>query len=381
MRILLFADHPIQYQVPIFRKLDELFPTELQVLFRDLQMGNGAIDPDFGRAVRWDTPILEGYQYAPTARGRVFAELRKYRPEAIVLFVGYSDSWAWEVLLCAKLLGVPVLWRFEGTDRLTYSSKLRGNLRNIILAELYRHVSGFLSVGRGCTAHLKSHGVQEERIFSAPYNVDSELFEAMYQQLRPSRTALRAKLGLAADDFAFVVVGKLIERKNPDCILRALRLLQHNPHIKVLFVGSGPLEERLQTASQAEFQGRLFFSGFANQTELAQYYVSADAAILASRYETWGLVVNEAMHFGLPVLVASNIGCHGDLVERGRTGYTFEDNDARDLAGKMDLLANQPADAAALGAAGHDLIQQYTTEAAALGIAEALRAVTRQSLH
>lgn len=117
--------------------------------------------------------------------------------------------------------------------------------------------------------------------------------------------------------------GKLIPRKEPLLFLRALGKLNNHKSLRVIILGEGPL--KMQTVNMAEelLPGKVLFPGFINQSELGRYYVSSDLFVLPSNHETWGLVVNEAMQFGLPVVVSKNTGCHSDLVNFGKTGFVF----------------------------------------------------------
>lgn len=374
--LLILASHPIQYQTPIFRSLARQFPDALHVVFKNLDMGNGALDPDFGIPVRWDTPILEGYQFSALneePRG-VRALLAAKRPTAVLLTLGYTDPLALEAIFAARSLGIPVLWRFEGNDRNSLGSGFKAFVRAEALSALYRHISVFLSIGVACDEHLARHGVPASKVFRSPYNVDDELFQAMRHSYSAQRDTIRSSKGLSEDDFVFIVVGKLIERKNPHIVLRALRRIG-DAKVKVVFVGSGPLEIELKQAASC-LGNRAIFGGFANQTDLGRFYACADAALLPSRFETWGLVINEAQHFALPVVVSDKVGCRDDLVKNCETGWVFREGDVEDLAKKLSLMSSDRRLASRMGCAGELLARSYSTSAAAAGIVAAFNHVT-----
>ena len=97
----------------------------------------------------------------------------------------------------------------------------------------------------------------------------------------------------------------------PDLLARAV----------LVFLGSGPERAALEASCRSEPSVRALFPGFRNQTELSPWYHSADMLVLPSlRFETWGLVVNEALHHGVPCVVSDAVGCARDLIEEGRTG-------------------------------------------------------------
>lgn len=371
MRVLALASHPIQYQAPIFRELHTALTDGFEVWFKQTAMGNGAIDPEFGIPVRWDTPVLSGYAYTQLAvtdlERTLSAHNSRDRPAVLLLMLSYTDPLAWHALALANSAGIPVVWRFEGTDLDFGRSRLKVVARSLVLRALYQRVSCFLSIGSACDAHLLNHGVSPQRIVRSPYNVDDELFESMCGKLSGKREELRTRLGIKSHDFVFVMVGKLIDRKNPMLVLRSLYRCD-DPQLKLIVVGTGPLEEEVRTYSRNLHAGQVLAVGFANQTELGQYYAAADGAILPSKFETWGLTINEAQHFALPVVVSSNVGCRFDLVKPGQTGCVFADGDAQDLCRAMLLLSQNRSRARTMGMSGHSLVQQFSTQAAVAGV-------------
>jgi len=118
------------------------------------------------------------------------------------------------------------------------------------------------------------------------------------------------------------------------------------------------------------------FTGFLNQTEIAQAYVAGDCLVLPSDYgETWGLVVNEAMVCGLPAIVSDRVGCGPDLVEEGITGSIFPFGDVDALAKKMIDLASDSRKAEEMGQRAKQLVlQNYSVEKAVEGTMKAIEA-------
>jgi glycosyltransferase involved in cell wall biosynthesis len=113
-------------------------------------------------------------------------------------------------------------------------------------------------------------------------------------------------------------------------------------------------------------------AGFKNQGQLAPYFEAADALVLPSLYETWGLVVNEAMHFGLPVVVSDQVGCAPDLVQSGESGLLFRSNDASDLARALQELIENDRLRYKCGLNAARIIREYTPDNATNGIVAAL---------
>ena len=113
--------------------------------------------------------------------------------------------------------------------------------------------------------------------------------------------------------------------------------------------------------------------GFLNQTQLATAYVAADALVLPSDcLETWGLVVNEAMACGLPIIASDQVGCVDDLVQNDKTGLIYPYGDIQALSSAMRQMVNNPVAARQMGITGSQLVQNnYTLTRAAQGISKA----------
>jgi glycosyltransferase involved in cell wall biosynthesis len=144
--------------------------------------------------------------------------------------------------------------------------------------------------------------------------------------------------------------------------------------IRVVMIGSGELEEELRALGASE-RIAVHFAGFKNQSELPACYAAGDVLVLCSGSETWGLVVNEAMACGLPVIVSDVVGCAPDLIDKGKTGFVFP-------VGDIDALANRLRQTATLVASGHDFgpalcakMKDYSLEAGVSGTLQAITAL------
>ena len=117
---------------------------------------------------------------------------------------------------------------------------------------------------------------------------------------------------------------------------------------------------------------QLLMPGFVNQSQLGRYFAAADVFVLPSEFETWGLVINEAMQFGLPVIVSDRVGCRHDLVIPGETGEVFAFGDAEGLTAILDSFMNNPALMQHLGANCRRHVEKYSSECAANGLLKAI---------
>ena len=394
-RLTVVMTHPVQYYSPWFRYIAAECPAlDLTVLYATEptpeQQGVG-----FGRSLRWDVPLTEGYRCRvlrdarpgeSVASGRfrgldvpeIGRAVLETRPD-VVLVPGWHSITLMRALWSCRRAGVPVLYR--GDSHL--GTGPRGLRRMLWMARtrlLLRAFDGYLSVGQRATDYLRRLGAKDARIFASPHAVDNALFAtgAAAFQKPASRQAVRARFGLGAGEFVVLLVGKLDAVKRP---LDAVRgLAQLGPGGRLLVVGAGPLEEECREEARA-LGVKVSWAGMLNQTELGAAYAAADCLVLPSASESWGLVVNEALAAGLPCVVSNQVGCAPDLVLPGRTGEVFPVGDVAALARALRSLRDRTR-------AGHDWAQAcrarasaHSFERATAGLVAACREVSALPPH
>lgn len=389
IRLAIFATHPIQYQVPLWRRLAGGGLVHPVVhYFSDVGVAE-ALDPDFGVSVRWDMPLLDGYESTfvsrrPSVAPGLSLRLSDAKRTLLrggydaVMVAGYVHAFEWQATAAARRLGLGVLMRGEFSDRLAArSGRARATLRDAVLRARYRRVDAFCVIGAEARSHLERLAVPSEKLFFSPYCVDSSHFETL--AATTSRAASRDALGLKGDDFVVLFSGKLIPRKGVDVLAAAARqLAASHPRVVFLTVGDGPLRPQLESLRDELSARRVTLAGFVNQSELGCYFAAADAFVLPSRHETWGLVVNEAMYFGLPVIVTDQVGCAADLVTP-ETGLVVPVSRPDALASAISRLTGNVAFARRLGSGGRERIKTYSVDNAARGIEQAaVAAVARR---
>ena len=395
-RIAVLATHPIQYQTPLWRYLAADKSVDVHVFFGSDLSVRGYRDAGFGVQVRWDGPMLEGYRHTflnsgpsagavtfgwPRATG-LFRHFQEFEPD-VVLLTGYFARFWFDALMVSRCRGIPIVMRHEASDVAVARSRWKARVRRVVVRSVYSQIHRFAAIGTSAREHLLAHGVAPARIGWAPYCVDSEALEAQVQTWLPQRAALRAKLGIAPTDLGIVFSGKLIDKKHPLLIPQALARLSPEvlSRVHLLVLGDGEQRAELVAQATAILGNRLHMAGFVNQSELGRWYAAADCLVLPSRQgagETWGLVVNEALQFGLPAIVSAGVGCHRDLVIENETGNVFADSSAAELAGilaKFATLSEAPwkayrqktralARVFSLPSAGQGLLTELKTTAA-----------------
>ena len=208
-------------------------------------------------------------------------------------------------------------------------------MRDTILRWLYRQSARLLYIGRHSYEHYKRLNCTDEKLVFSPYCVDISPFETDDNARAVMRPLMRQSLNLNEEEIVLLFSGKLSHRKGPDLIIHSIKQLPSavREKVSVIFLGSGQMRSELERLAQEPPRVNVFFPGFQNQTQLSPFYHAADLLVLPSREgETWGLVVNEALHHGLPCLVSEAVGCAPDLIENGVTGMVFETCSSQSLA-------------------------------------------------
>ena len=354
-RLAVLISHPIQYQVPLFRALAKRPEIDLTVLFCSDWGLKPYHDEGFGQEVKWDIPLIEGYYseflsnispwpslstFWGLINPAIIRHLRSSEYDAVLIH-GWARFTYWLTMLTAFVSDIPVLMRGE-TNSLIPVDNSKAALKRFILTRLFDRTSAFLSIGRHSAEFYRAYGAPQEKIYTVPYAVDNEFFLAKAKELLPKKLELKEALGIPADLPVVLFTGKLIAVKRPLDLLMAFSKVSRKVKSALVFVGAGPLRDELEEYVRAHNLQHVYFMGFQNQTDIPKFYSLADVFVLPSNSETWGLVVNEAMCFGLPIVLSDCVGAGGNLVEEEANGLIYPVGDTDILAKRLErLLSNE----------------------------------------
>ena len=246
--------------------------------------------------------------------------LSRLEPDAVVV-TGYQTPSFVAVIAWARARKIPlVLWweSHAGSSRVQRGPIAVARKRLIHCADAY------VTVGQRSAAYLVELGVPPERISRGVNAVDVE---------RLRRSQANGHVDRDDDRVKFLYVGQLIERKGVQDLLAAFEAMPRDT-TWLRIVGYGPLEDELRDAVRRKRLHNVeFAAGTKTLEETAAHYSWADFLVMPSRVEVWGLVVNEALACGLPVLASRQAGCTPDLVECAPicVGLTFDAGSIQDI--------------------------------------------------
>jgi glycosyltransferase involved in cell wall biosynthesis len=401
LRLGYVVSHPIQYQAPLLRRIAADPAIDLTVMFGSDFSLRGYRDEGFGVTVAWDVPLLQGYRSVflkplrdngtvssttPISRD-LFSRLASPdgAPAFDALWVhGYASINSLQAMLAAKARGIPVLLRAESwlADRPRSALKLAA--KTAFFRTLGALVDAVLPIGAH-NADYWAHYLPHTPQFPMPYAVDNAYFAGLAEAAHPHLPALRESLSL--DDAGRPVIlfaSKLQPRKHADHLLHAFAAYlaakpDSLPTPFLLIVGDG--EERAALEALTASLGltpHVRFPGFRNQSELPAFFALSSVFVLPSRHEPWGLITNEAMATGCPVILSADVGAAADLVTDGIEGALFPVGDIPALTAAIARVLATPETPARMGQAARRHIATWTFEQDLTGLRAALAHTTRR---
>lgn len=379
LRIAAVMSHPVQYHAPLFREIARR--ASLHVYYTQEGSPSQQAESGFGIDFTWDIDLLSGYdstflnnvaqnpnpsRFFGADTPGIYHHLRGGNYDA-VLVGGWNLKSFLQCAWAAKRLKVPVLVR--GDSQLdTPRSPAKRALKACLWPLFLRQFSAALYVGSRSRRYFENYGFPKHRLFYSPHAVDTLRFAS--GATSDARNFVRGSLGASPDEKLVLFAGKLIDRKRPfDAVDMVALLRQQGLAARLVVAGAGPLETAIaQRATTRDVPVHLL--GFQNQSQLPSVYAAADVLVLPSdATETWGLVCNEAIACGTPIVVSDQVGCAPDLASREGVGLQYPTGDIQSGSAALASILSHPPDLLALKAASDD----HSIPAAVDGILRAAR--------
>lgn len=286
--------------------------------------------------------------------------LEKLNPDYLAVS-GHKRSWEIASLIWAR-------WRRRVAIILMdskYDDYPRWALIEWIKRRIFSLYDAALVSGVKSKNYAEKLGIAPDKILLGSDVVDNAYFATRAKWARDNAASLRLQYGLPEDFFLYV--GRFDEKKNVSRLLQAyaqyVRMATVARAWPLVLCGSGPLEDRLRQEARDLGLAQVIFAGFKQIDELPLYYALARCLVVPSSHsEQWGLVVNEAMAAGLPVLVSQTCGCAPDLVQEGVNGYTFNPYDTQELSQLMLRMSSGGIDLETMVEHSRRIIADFSPE-------------------
>ncbi|KZR90627.1 D-inositol-3-phosphate glycosyltransferase [Synechococcus sp. MIT S9508] len=360
-RLAVLITHPVQYFQPVFEALANDPSLDLLVVFGCDHGVRVSHDPDFGIDFAWDSALTDGFPHvfsselplsalsrpstAWSCAKRSCQLIHNFKPDRVLIFA-YTPIFITITTLLLRQSGVRLMLRADGTDRAFFRSFFKNYLKDILLSFWYRQFDVVFPIGSDSNDHFSRLGVPSHRRYPVSYAVDTTFFADQVRQWAPHRVMLRREFGIGPTDLVLLWSAKMTEVKNPLLLIEALNELPESLRRRfwLIAMGDGPLRSCFESNARSILKERCRFLGFRNQCELGEGYTIGDVLVFpSSQGETWGLVVNEALQFGLAVLASDHPGCVRDLLlnrdDLPAGSSVFPSGDAAALASAMRNLA------------------------------------------
>ncbi len=307
--------------------------------------------------------------------GKLWKALRDFAPDSVFI-PGWSNRHSLASLDWCVRNATPAVVMSESTCLDLPRHPVREWLKSCIVSMC----SAALVGGSPQAQYITGLGMPADRVFPGYDVVDNDYFKLQAEWVRTQSAQLRAEFALP--ERYFLASARFVRSKNLPYLIReyasyhAMADMARNSRCAwaLVLLGDGP-ERRLleEQISRLHLDTSILLPGFRQYAELSVYYGLASAFVHASTSEPWGLVVNEAMASGLPVLVSERCGCAQELVRPGRTGFAFDPGEPGQLSKLMLQLSNCDAERIRLGKGAAALISRWGPERFSAGLQESSR--------
>lgn len=386
IKLAFVCTHPIQYFVPLFRALANEPKLHLRVFYCSDYGVNESYDRAFCQTFRWDIGLTEGYEHvflpnvAPRPNVQRFfgiinptaiREIAAFHPDAVVVN-GYALFSQLTAIGGSLVNRIPILTRGDSNILRPRPAWIRA-VKAPMLNCLFRAFAGALAVGTLNAKYYMHYGIPPERVFSAPYTVDNDFFQSRRDQATVEAAQWRQELGIGKDTSVVLYAGKLYDIKAPKDLLRAFISIARRDAALVM-VGDGRQRRELQDMVRDSGASNVRLVGFLNQSQMPKAYAIAQVLVVPSRQEAWGLVVNEAMNFALPIVASDQVGAVPDLVGDDN-GWVFPAGNVPALAKLLDGILQDRSLLEQKGKESARRIAKWGIPETARGILHAVRTV------
>jgi glycosyltransferase involved in cell wall biosynthesis len=364
VRVTIVSPEPTPFRSLLFDRLALQPELQLQVLYSRRTIFSrtwtivhrhphrflgGVAIPGVRRLLRHDYPLTLG----------VFRSLSETRPQVVVVS-GWSTFASQAAVVWCRLRKVPYVLLVESNDR-DPRPGWRRIVKRLVVPPIIRRAARILAIGTLARESVLARGADPREVRWFANTVDVPAFFEHAEQLVPRRPELRAALGAGDDDVIVLSVARLAPEKGLDTLVRGVAAAG-DPRLYVVVAGEGPERDEL-TALAADLGVRLSLLGDLQPWErVFDLYAAADVFALLSTHEPWGVVVNEAAAFGLPLVLSDRVGAAYDLLVDGENGALVAAGDARATGAALGRLADDAGHRLRAAARSKELMKSWGYE-------------------
>lgn len=368
MKILWINPEFLDYRIAVYQSLQKLSDNNFYLIFSGRTTTPSVAKKTMNTLKEHAIPLYEdkqiviGSQKSDLANSylsirypkKLMGTIKKIKPD-IIICEGFF-KWTPYALFQAKKMRIPVLIVYERTMHTERNCPAWRTMARRILSPF---ISGFIINGILTSDYLNKIGYGDKPMIKGCMAADSKQLSSQVKALSPEiKENLKAKLGIK-QGLTYLYIGQMVERKGVQYLLPAWNEhIKKYPQDKLILVGTGILLEEFQKSYKNNKS--ILFTGKISYEEIHRYYAIADVFVIPTLEDNWSLVVPEAMACSLPIATSIYNGCHPELIEEGKNGYTFDPLKQESIIETLEKF--HYSDLVLFGAASYEKEHKYTPE-------------------
>lgn len=378
-KVTILTPLPAPYREPLFERLSKIPDWDLQVYYctagTDTNLGWQGQQNYVGGEYTYKREILKnvapecckGIRLIGYVNPSILWRMFKKKPNYLII-QGCAQFTEIMAIIWAIVTRTPfALWSDSNYYLEQNKSSWKKKLKRIYLKPIIRCAHGILTIGTANELYWRFYGAKTNQCYLAKYAVENDFFAWECRNREIQAKELRKTLGLEGKT-VFLYVGRLVKIKGIDLLIDAFRqLTQKRSDVGLLIVGNGEERESLEARAAMCPPGSVAFVGRVDYQELPLYIGCGDVLVVPSWKEPWGLVINEGMACGLPVIASQECGGAVDLVRDNENGICLSELNVSYLYGAMEQLADSATRRLRMGRRSEEIIAPWTYEESVSG--------------
>ena len=360
------------YRIPVFNVLSQTPDIDLEVLFFSKSEERRSWSISWEK-IKFKYKILFGFLFSRRYQdGPIFFNptiiyyLFRNRYHSVICF-GYHHPTIWLTLLLNYIIGSRMLLWSESTIK---DHRDTNKIVQFFKRLLISRFDGFIAAGRSQVEYLEHLGARRDQIWIAPDSVDSDFFISESELYRNKKNLIKSDLGIQGPIILYV--GRLIDDKGIPELIDAFEQVFSEENVTLILVGDGPDFGKYRDYCKENDISAIQFKGFCLQKHLPRYYAISDFFVFPTRSDPWGLVINEAMCAGLPIVCSTAAGASADLVIHGENGLLHEPGEVSVLRNHMLTLLRDENMRLSMGIKSKEIIAGFHPNIMAQGMLESI---------
>ena len=358
MKVLFLTNIPSPYRVKFFLRLGKL--CDLTVLYEIKRASNRDKNWISDKATSYHEVYMHTYQLIDDGgiTFDFFHYLKRNKYDFIIIGT-HGTPTSKLAMFYMRLFQIPYILNIDGMISAEIQEK--SSLNRILRSVLFKGASAYITSGQDTIKYLKFLGINSSDMYIYHFTsvVEADILNKSISY--EEKASLRRELGIQ-EKSVFLSVARFIPEKGLDMLINAFKEISNRDTALVLIGGDKSVYKNLLETLPRDIRNRVYFPGFMNKKHLYQYYKAANCFVLPTHHDAWGLVINEALSCGLPIITTNRCGAGLEMIKNGENGILVNHTDKNALKAAMIELLDNPKECAMMGIRNLELAHDYTIE-------------------